>query len=205
MLIATASGQYEVLVSNICGSDTSASISVQVNQNPIADFYFLPEDPLVGDLITFIDQSISAASWNWTFGNNLGTSTDQNPQFLFSGPGTYQVTLMVWDDIGCPDTISLPITFQTFGELFIPNVFTPNGDGIIDEFVVYYADMTDILLVIFDRWGNKVFETRNPGTHWNGANLNGNAVQEGVYFYTLTARDGEDRPVKMSGNVTLMR
>jgi gliding motility-associated-like protein len=84
--------------------------------------------------------------------------------------------------------------------LNIPNVFSPNGDGLNDFFRIAYDGDELFHLQIIDRWGVKYYDTRNREQAWDGKDLNGNEAAEGVYFYTVTIGTR-----KYSSNVTLIR
>ena len=88
--------------------------------------------------------------------------------------------------------------------LYIPNAFTPNGDGMNDTFGVSGAAMRDFSLLIFNRWGEKVFETSNPNTRWNGV-VNEEDAPSGVYVYKVLAKGLEGGHIQQKGNVTLVR
>ena len=85
-------------------------------------------------------------------------------------------------------------------DLFIPNVFSPNQDGINDIFEIVYTGKETFQLEIFDRWGTTYYESLSPDDMWGGASPAGNAANEGVYYYTL--KIGEQT---YTGNLTLVR
>ena len=118
----------------------------------------------------------------------------------------YTVILTISPGSECADTIQALIPFENDAgsdTLFIPNVFTPNGDGKNDFFEIIGTNNPCIIavnrLVIFNRWGMKVFEAVGSQFRWDGRN-NGNELTTGVYFYVL-----EGEGFKRSGNVTLLR
>lgn len=84
----------------------------------------------------------------------------------------------------------------------IPNVFTPNGDGINDLFFITSSGLTDFNLIIVNRWGEKVFETTDPTEGWNGTTPNGNKCSDGVYFISLTATHKSNKITK-HGHLTI--
>lgn len=207
-LVTFNTGEYSYIATNSCGSDTSAVIYVDVHTKPIADFYFNPNPGYAGDPVSFTDQSIHAAVWNWDFGNGAGSSTTQNPEYIYLSPGVYNVTMIIQDDIGCADTVSklVPVDVRGVdGEVFIPNSFTPNGDGEHDFFTVQYGGITLSSLQIFDRWGAKVFETNSPTDTWDGKNMNGNPCNPGVYYYNLTGKDSNNDKAVLKGWVMLAK
>ncbi|SFD67998.1 gliding motility-associated C-terminal domain-containing protein [Thermophagus xiamenensis] len=152
--------------------------------------------------IQFVDNSQGKISaWEWTFGE-AGRSIDQNPRFVFAEAGTYEVSLYVLNrDSGCE---SISDVFQiniSESELEVPNVFTPNGDGINDEFRVAYKSLKKFEMVVFNRWGRKVYQSKDPAKGWDG---DGHAP--GVYFYYIYAEGyNEGEVYKKEGAVHLIR
>jgi gliding motility-associated-like protein len=85
-------------------------------------------------------------------------------------------------------------------DLFIPNVFSPNGDGVNDFFSVQYTGDQPFTCGVYDRWGVKLWQTNNKTAQWDGTDGNGVEVVEGVYFYLVKVGNRD-----FNGNVTLMR
>ena len=88
--------------------------------------------------------------------------------------------------------------------LYVPNAFTPNGDGTNDEFFAKGENITDYKLNIFDRWGNQLFYGDDLSKHWNGTYM-GRQVEEDVYVYVITFTDNHNEEHKYVGSVTLVR
>ncbi|MCS7074809.1 MAG: gliding motility-associated C-terminal domain-containing protein, partial [Bacteroidia bacterium] len=148
--------------------------------------------------IAFKDLSTNATEWLWIFGDGM-TSSLQNPTHRYEFSGNYQVTLIAKNAIGCVDTVTKGIYNIVEPQLEIPNVFTPNGDGINDQFVIRYRGTKSYTLVVLDRWGKQLWSSNDPNTHWDGTN-NGNPAVEGVYYYVLKIGDKT-----YNGNITLLR
>ncbi len=120
--------------------------------------------------------------YSWKFGET-GKEYTASTIFTFQEQGDYPVSLEVENSISMCSDISDVITFNV-SDSFIdaPNYFTPNGDGIQDEFRVAYRSLKTFRLVIVNRWGRKVFETSDPAKGWDG-NIGGAKAAPGVYFY----------------------
>lgn len=88
--------------------------------------------------------------------------------------------------------------------LFVPNAFTPNGDGINDVFYIPNAVLNNFTFAVFDRWGNEVYRTQTSSFQWNG-NMGNRQAPEGVYVYVLEGTTPDGRKVKRSGTVSIMR
>ena len=202
----TEAGEYTVnlVAGNIGGCEATASgVIVQVYDMPDADFSTTPGSPvtlpLPNAMIQFLDGSENATQWFWDFGDGT-TSTLQNPNHTYTTPGEYSVQLITVNEAGCvSEAVQGP--FVIFPpDLFIPNVFSPNDDGIQDKFKVDYTGNQPFVMLISDRWGVMHFETKDKYLGWDGKGAMGNPLAEGVYYYAITVGDK-----KYSGYLTLMR
>jgi gliding motility-associated-like protein len=88
--------------------------------------------------------------------------------------------------------------------MYIPNAFTPNGDGMNDSFGVAGAALGDFSLKIYNRWGEKVFDSNNPDIRWDGL-VNKEEAPSGVYVYKVSAKGIEGGRLQQKGNVILVR
>lgn len=171
-----------------CVDSFQYPLPLQVSNDLLVDFTSNPPSPveIAGPEaeIRFINKSIGAISYQWDFGD--GAFSDQkDPIHLYPNPGKYIVTLTANNGRGCQQSLSKGPYLVFMPAFSVPNVFTPNGDGIHDVFKVEYNGDESYYIQIFDRWGNKQFDTRNKEQHWNGADLNGNACIEGTYYYSI--------------------
>jgi gliding motility-associated-like protein len=115
--------------------------------------------------------------------------------------GKYQLRIVTRNPAAPLESFSNPIDYEVPGrDLEIPNVITPNGDGMNDFFDVGYSGDELFYLQIYDRWGTKYFESRNRTQLWDGKDLNGKDVADGVYFYTV-----EVGSKQYSGSLSLLR
>ena len=115
--------------------------------------------------------------------------------------------LVVANYLGCTDTVVRNIEVMDEFLVFIPTAFTPNGDGMNEALFVLGDDIdrTDFRLMIFDRWGERIFETTDLSEGWDGS-YKGSPAQDGVYNWRLEARSFyTGRPHKLSGHVVLVR
>ena len=124
-------------------------------------------------------------------------------QHTFYEAGDYSVVMQVFDSLAnCSDTISVVVSVQGIVEF---NAFSPNGDNINDNFYFESYGIRDLNAIIYNRWGDKIYEILSPIDSWNGISLNGLEVPEGVYFYVLDATGDDGTPYKEKGSVTLYR
>ena len=135
----------------------------------------------------------------WEFGES-----GMNISYSFTEVGENKVNLIVLNrTTGCTDTLDFVIDVQGLGE--IHNVFSPNGDGTNDEFVFENHGMDILSVMIFNRWGQKVFETDVSSAKWNGEDMKGNEEAAGTYFYVLTAQGEDGYRYEEKGAVILIR
>lgn len=188
--IYNAPGSYTATFAAVGANGCQAVVNVgpiQVGGNAVADYSSNPpkDSALMVPYATveFADKSVEATSWNWDFGD--GTySTAQNPRHTYTLPGTYVVTLTVADATGCISKYSVTYTVLE-PNLFVPNTFTPNGDGVFDEWIVNYEGLDSYQVQVYDRWGRFLFESNSPTTTWKGTDKQGKEVADGTYYYTL--------------------
>jgi len=169
-------------------------ITAQIAQYP--DTLTLPNAD-----IFFQDSSQNgpAVYYQWQFGDG-GSALVANPAHRYTRVGVYTPLLIVRDANGCADTTLGPPIFVLPPRLDIPNVFTPNGDGIHDTWNLQYDGNEPFHLMIDDRWGAPVWHTTDPTARWNGQTEGGADLPDGVYFYWLTIGDKAYK-----GTVTLLR
>jgi gliding motility-associated-like protein len=166
---------------------------IEVLSSPVASF---GADPFTADIrnpyIKFRDESSDQIrSWEWNFGDGNGYSKIQNPSYIYKAAGDYMVNLVVTNNNGCHDSTTRFVHIGEIDyEIWIPNSFTPNGDGLNDVFNVTEIGVSDFEMVIFNRWGDAVFKTTDPQAGWNGK-LNGNQsdCESDVYGYVITVKD----------------
>jgi gliding motility-associated-like protein len=167
-----------------------------------------------GEPVVVVDQSSSVGSsivsWTWNFGDGqvVSASSGANQSNSYSEGGNYNISLTVVNAVGCQDTYTIPIQV-TFPELWVPNVFTPNGDGSNDLFLLPFDAMEDYRIIIVNRWGNVMWDRNkdaaNPLLLWDGTDNGGAKATDGVYFYHLTGRIYNNGPeVNKHGFVTVV-
>lgn len=202
------SGWYYFTISdNFC--TVSDSIFLEQDPPPTASF---DADPIQGNNpldVTFTNTSDPAETYIWDFGNGSGNTVNdlssQNTTYL--EPGVYTVTLELFDG-ECSDmaTQNIIVVEELPLEYDMPNVFTPNGDGVNDVFTINPVNAVRLEMVITNRWGNIVFQSDNIEEGWNGrVNNSGNQCTEGTYFYFFTIVGQDNVEIKQHGFVHLVR
>lgn len=173
---------YPVEVMDICGEMLTADIAVEV-QYIYSDFLasYLSDTRI--EFIATPDPACPSCLFEWDFGDGA-TSAQPNPIHEYDGLYDYYPQLTVTNALGCTDSAYTLIEGPV--QIFIPNAFTPNNDGINDAFQVVISDVVDYELDIFNRWGERVFHSTDPEEAWIG-NVNGGEhfAPIGMYSYRL--------------------
>jgi len=182
-------------------------ITVKYTDGPVANFEPSAYSFINTQKITLTDMSQGTVqSWNWDMGDG-NTQTGKAINYIYSDSGIYKVFLKVTDINNCTDTISKIIHVHGNLKIFIPNMFTPNGDGLNDTWkpVISNYLKEGYQLSIFDRLGQRVFHTTNTEEAWNGT-VNGKPVAPNtVYSYNIIIQDIVGKEHKFSGSITVIR
>lgn len=198
-------GTYSLTVSGACGSD-EASVAVSLTST-VVSATASPSSGAAPLTVTFAAQTDPpATNWEWDLGDG-SLSTASAPTEQFGTPGVYEVTLVVIDANGCSGSTSLSITVTDQGpsSVFVPNVFSPNGDGKNDQFRIISTGLASLDVSIFNRWGKEVAAIDQPNGYWSGRANGAEPVVEGTYFYTLVATGTDGRSYKQQGTITVLR
>jgi len=186
-----------------CVSSNTGSIDIVFFPLPVADFVTSPNiNGVFNGKVEFVDRSDFAVSWKWDFGDGFYALT-QNTEHYFNEVGDFNVRLTVTNLAGCEDTHSETVTIIPY---FVPNAFTPNGDGINDNFFFsgYDLDVATYEMKIFDRWGNLMFAGQNQLDIWKGDGPGGDAPQ-GTYAYRIIVKTRGGKEHVFNGAVNLIR
>ncbi len=177
-----------------------------VLQAPVASFS--PDANIVNiqsPLVLFTDKSKNCNNWNWNFGDGNLSTTAGSVSHSYSDTGRFKVQLIV-DTMGvCYDTTYAYIWVRNKYEVFLPTSFSPNDDGRNDRYVPYMTGVKSFELHIYDRWGNKVFETNNLAKMWDGRGKDGKYLQAEVFVVSLIARDNDGYRHEERGTITIVR
>ncbi len=193
----TQAGSYWVTLTDSSGCTPKDSVLIVVENGVVANFTSTTTTSCSGTFVQLQNQSTGATNYSWQWPG--GSSTATNPSFNYqSADTTIEVTLIASNQ-NCADTLSQTVNIQssTFNPQSMPNVITPNNDGVNDEFCIPQAvGFSDCYAIqIFNRWGSEVFTSQNPQDCWQAQN-----AAAGVYFYVLTI--GEQN---FTGEVTVFK
>lgn len=133
----------------------------------------------------------------------LTSRTEPETRYEFEQSGNYEVKLHLTNDYGCECDTTFHIEAKE-SLLAVPNVFTPNGDGINDEFRVAYRSIRTFSMAVFDRWQHQVYSSNDPSRGWNGT-INGRPAAESAYTYIVEAVGTDGVKYKKKGIVNLLR
>ena len=174
---------------------------VTIHPKPVAAIVSDTNNVFEYDMVHFSDPSNPNCNYTWDFGDgHQNALTD--PFHKYSAPGAYKVVHIVETQFGCLDTATY--TLNVVKGVIRGNVFTPNGDGYNDEFIIKNSGMGTYSLKIFDRWGGLVFETTGQHIGWDGKTRSGNDAAAGTYYYIFSGAI-DNKKYDENGVITLLR
>lgn len=191
-----------------CSATDSIPCMINVFPQPLAGFTFTPTTiDILNPTAFFTNTTLNGTTWLWNFGDST-SSTAMNPNHTWEYMGIHSVTLYATNANGCIDSITIDIMIDDIITAYIPNTFSPNGDGVNDEFNIYSHGIAPdkFEMLIFDRWGNKIFTSRDVNQGWKGSvNNTGVVCQEDVYVYRFNYQDFKGKKHKAIGHVTIVK
>ena len=191
-------------------TNESTSVNVVVNENVVTEEkpnIVFPTGKLGFVVATnkyeysFNSNAKNQTKVEWNFGDGQ-FSTELNPVHVYATAGKYKVTLMLISKDNEVYEETKTIEIKTSSSIDnIPNVITPNGDRINDQFVIKTTDIETFTIVINDQFGNKIFESNDQNFAWDGTNMNGDLVEKGMYIYYILAEGKDGTVLKIPGQV----
>lgn len=207
-------GAYSVSLTVTDGNGCSATLTkanwIIVHPKPLADFSVNPQSAtILNPTVQFLDHSVFATLWSWSFGDVASSgASDQNPTFTYSDTGYFAVSLIVTNEFGCTDTAYDHVRIIEDHTFYIPNSFTPNGDGKNDQFFpqAIGVDVDEFEMWIFDRWGDQIFYTTDRNAGWDGtANGGSFPAQIDTYVWKINSKNNKGQLDRYVGHVNLLR
>jgi gliding motility-associated-like protein len=204
-------GLYNVVLittnQNTCNGTDTARFTIRVLDAPTAAFTISPLQPQANSPTTFTNtSSIDAVRFRWDFGDgdSLLTASRAPVTHQYRATGQFQACLTAYNSLGCPRQICQPVQALVIPAIDVPNAFTPmTGDANSILYVRGYG-ISQLKFTIWNRWGQKVFETNDPNIGWNGK-FKGVMQPMDVYVYTLSATFFDGVDVNRKGDITLIR
>jgi gliding motility-associated-like protein len=206
-------GTFNVSLKATTDSGCIATLTKQnhilVHPKPKANFNYTPASgiDILNPEVTFQNTSSGYDNAFWNFNDGTTVIAETNPTHTYADTGVYQVKLVVSTIHNCVDSISIPLKVNEISTLYVPNAFTPDGNSMNDVFAPSGLQIYDYRMMIFDRWGEKIFESSVPNEGWDGK-YRGTLCKEGVYVYKIEFKP-LNGPVKrrvqeMVGHVSLL-
>lgn len=194
---------YFVQVSDECQTFSITAVAMVQVVKPLANFYVMSQDPMQGLPVQFENASVNAWSYTWAFGDGNGSFL-VNPSHAYSQPGPYEITLIATNQEGCIDSISKWIDIAPERYIYLPNSFTPDGDGLNEYFYGRFIGLMSARFYIFNRWGEEVFFSDQLNFVWD-ASYEGVPVQDGTYTWYLIYEIEKGIYEDLSGHVNVIR
>ena len=211
----TESTLFTYTIPNASGCDSNITVNLTVSAEPIAAFTSVPELIEYGlSEIQMLDQSTGQInSWNWTYTTENGsiqTSALQNPIFNIpnNASGNQIFQLVVSTAQGCTNEITSILNIIEDAAIYIPNSFSPDGDGVNNTFHVAGRNIDDSYfeLTIYNRWGELIFMSQDPNIGWDGAVADQGIAPVGVYTYQVSYRfTNKEKNQIITGHLNLLR
>jgi gliding motility-associated-like protein len=198
-------GVYSVslTVSNSSGTVTTVS-SITVLQAPTALFSASLSTSGFPGQLNLTNFSTNASAYLWSYSDTGLTDNTLDASHTYTMGGSYSVSLVASNANGCTDTASYSFYINDSSGISLPNVFTPNGDGINDVFKPISRGITTMKVDIFTRWGNYVYGWDTPNGSWDGHTISGSACVSGQYFYIVEATGFDGKTYKLHSVLTLI-
>ena len=192
---------------NTCNLADTISFNINVFNNPVSDFSFIPNPPVANVPSTFTNlSSADAVRFKWFFGDgdSLLTTSRLNVIHQYNASGTFTVCLVAINNAGCSDSTCRSVQTVVAAQVDVPNAFTPNSGDINSKVFVKGFGITKLTFIIWNRWGQKVFETNDKNVGWDGK-YKGVLQPMDVYGYTLEAEFFDGKKTTKKGDITLIR
>lgn len=200
---------YTVTGTDANGCINTDIVTIEVVTPPVA--VILTSGDLTGTpglVVGFANDSQSADQYSWDFGNGLFTETTNigdSYEQTYAFPGIHTITLTASNGI-CEDTDTVQVIVVPYPPaiIHVPNVFTPDGDGINDFFFIDVENGASIDVAIFNRWGSQLMDYHDFAGKWDGT-INGDKATDGTYFFTYTVTGIDGNVSTGHGFVELLR
>ena len=208
-----SAGTYTITLravdTSTCNKTDQTQFTITVNAKPQAAFSVTPVPAEENKPTIFTNSSLGATKFNWIFGD--GSSRIKNSMdtviHQYNKTGTYQACLVAINNIGCADTTCQPVQAIIKIALDVPNAFTPGKPGPRGKNNIVKPEgfgIGRVLFTIYNRWGQKLFETTDPNKGWDGT-FRGVLQPMDVYVYTLEVEFTDGTKASKKGDITLIR
>ena len=192
---------------NTCNVTDTTKVTFIVYDKPTANFSFTPTTPVENTPNVFTNASSNNAThFKWEFGDGDTLATDSRLPVThqYNSSGTFNACLIAFNVAGCSDTLCMPVTTIVVPGLDVPNAFTPNSGDVNSKVFVKGYGISKLRFTIWNRWGQKVFETADYRVGWDGT-FKGTLQPMDAYAYTLEAEFFDGTRTTKKGDITLIR
>jgi gliding motility-associated-like protein len=200
-------GNYVVILNTSKGCDSTVFLTLNVNSTPVINASVDKSIVLPGEAVQLDVTASGSYSFNWTPAGAVSNPLIANPTATVNTPTWFVVRASdITTECASVDSVFVDVEILPCVKenIFIPNAFSPNGDGINDHFVPRSTILLSMRLQVYDRWGNKVFESNDPAQGWDGT-YKGQPAQVDAYGYHFTGTCTDGGNITLKGNVTLLR
>ncbi len=182
------SGSFVIKVSRTATAAFNASLSSNGYPNEL--------------LLTNYSSGFNAISWNYSDGSTDNLDIARKPYYA---GGSYSLSLVAYGENGCNDTASYSFTIADSSSISLPNVFTPNNDGVNELYKPITRGISHLSARIFNRQQTLVHSWDRVNGSWDGHTTSGEACPEDVYIIVVEARGFDDKTYNLKGTITLLR
>ena len=189
-----------------CNVRDTTTMIFNVSSRPTADFSHAPIPPETNKPTVFTNLSTGGVRYKWLFGDGDSTvkTTLDTVTHQYVATGVYDACLITYNAAGCTDTICKPVEARVEPGLDVPNAFTPGKFGNNSVIRVAGFGIAKMTWRIYNRWGQKVFESNDSRVGWDGT-FKGVIQPVDVYAYTLDVEFFDGQKVRKTGDITLIK
>lgn len=207
----TTSGTFSFVMSRGVCTANSNTLTVEVFDRPEIEIIQSAEKVLIGEEVEFSIGGTSDAGtvFEWTFGKDI--QMEERPVITYDEVGAYFVQLIAYSPNACSDTAYAAVEVTENEEeallasAYLPNAFSPNGNGTNDRLNVVGENIREVEMLVANRWGEILFYSPNQLVGWDGNDLKGMPVPEGLYQATVKITGLDGKETKITRGVTLIR
>jgi gliding motility-associated-like protein len=204
----TTAGDHNQIFTAANGCDSIHTIRLTILPTPIINIRTTQSGSVPPYIVSFscdLTPNI-AGTYLWNFGDNSPYEYGLHPNHYYADSGNYNVRLIFTSINGCADTTVARLWINGIGDIFVPNAFTPNGDGLNDLLTVFGTNLEEFKMQIYNRWGELVFQSDKLTYKWNGRKMNtGDMCENANYVFVIFAKPKSRVKKLLKGNVLLIR
>lgn len=205
-LTFTANLAYTVIVSvsDVNGVGT-ATQAIQISKQPKSSFYATLDAAGFPVNLNLTNYSTNTIANYWKFNSTSTPDSSFNLVKQYNAPGDYTVSLIAKGSKGCVDSSGYSFEIPKSSSLILPNVFTPNNDGINDIYRPLMKGISSLKATVFNRYGELITTWDKVNGFWDGYSISGQAMSDGQYFIFVEATGFDGQTYKLRNRITIAR